>query len=156
MKDTLTSMSDTVIEVIQELIQLNIDSAEGFTAAAEMIDDSSLASAFREYASERADNAAELKSNVAYNGEEPSQSGSTLGTLHRWWLELRGRITSDKEYSVLTEAERGEDAIKKRYEEALRQTSGTPIHDTLSNQYSGVKTIHDRVRHLRDARKNIK
>jgi uncharacterized protein (TIGR02284 family) len=107
MANALVTLSDKVTSEIQDLIRLNIDSAEGFTAAADLIEDKSLASQFREYAAQRSANAEELKATVAYNGEEPAQSGTTSGTLHRWWLELKGKVTSGSTHQVLSEAERG-------------------------------------------------
>jgi len=137
MANALVTLSDKVTSEIQDLIRLNIDSAEGFTAAADLIEDKSLASQFREYAAQRSANAEELKATVAYNGEEPAQSGTTSGTLHQ----------------VLSEAESGEDSIKQRYERAIKECAGSPVSDLLTRQYSGVKATHDRIRDLRDATK---
>jgi uncharacterized protein (TIGR02284 family) len=57
---------------------------------------------------------------------------------------------------VLTEAERGEDAIKKAYEGIIREVAGSPIADLLMTQFRGVKAAHDHVRDLRDAYKAAK
>jgi len=154
MANALVTLSDKVTSEIQDLIRLNIDSAEGFTAAADLIEDKSLASQFREYAAQRSANAEELKATVAYNGEEPAQSGTTSGTLHRWWLELKGKVTSGSSHQVLSEAERGEDSIKQRYERAIKECAGSPVSDLLTRQYSGVKATHDRIRDLREKKKD--
>jgi uncharacterized protein (TIGR02284 family) len=149
-------MSEKAAESVQDLIQLNIDAAEGFTAAADRVEDTRIAELFREYAGQRSTNAEELKASVAFNGEEPADSGTTKGTLHRWWLELRGTIAGGDTANVLAEAERGEDAIKERYEEALKECAGSPIIELLTAQYRGVKAAHDHVRDLRDAYKAAK
>jgi uncharacterized protein (TIGR02284 family) len=149
-------MSDKAASSVQELIRLNIDSAEGFTAAAERIEDARVAELFREYAAQRSSNAEELKASVAFNGDEPADSGTAKGTLHRWWLELRGTVTGGDTANVLSEAERGEDAIKEHYEEAIKACAGSPIVQLLTTQYSGVKAAHDHVRDLRDAYKAAK
>lgn len=151
MNDVLISMSEKAAAAVQDLIRLNIDSAEGFAAAADLIEDRSLADLFREYSAQRAANAEELRASVAYNGEEPADHGSVSGTLHRWWLEIKGKVTGGQVHSVLAEAERGEDAIKHRYEEVLKECAGSPIVDLLTTQYRGVKAAHDHVRDLRDA-----
>jgi uncharacterized protein (TIGR02284 family) len=149
--DALVTMSPKAAEAVQELTRLNIDSAEGFTAAAESVDDGRVAELFREYAAQRTANAEELKSAVAYNGELPADSGTARGALHRWWLELRGTLAGGSAANVLAEAERGEDAIKHRYEAALNLCAGTPIAELLMTQFRGVKAAHDHVRDLRDA-----
>lgn len=156
MSDVLVTMSDRAAETVQDLIRLNIDAAEGFTAAADRVEDVRIAELFREYAAQRTSNAEELKASVAFNGEEPADSGTTRGTLHRWWLELRGTIAGGDTANVLAEAERGEDAIKQRYEESLKECAGSPIAELLMTQYRGVKAAHDHVRDLRDAYKAAK
>ncbi|HEX8341935.1 MAG TPA: PA2169 family four-helix-bundle protein [Tepidisphaeraceae bacterium] len=156
MSEVLVTVSDATAKSLQELIRLNVDSAEGFTAAAGIIDDKRIAELFREYATQRTSNAEELKASVAFNGEEPASSGTTSGTLHRWWLELRSTVAGGSAAQVLTEAERGEDAIKKAYEGIIREVAGSPIADLLMTQFRGVKAAHDHVRDLRDAYKAAK
>jgi uncharacterized protein (TIGR02284 family) len=156
MSDVLVTMSDKAAGYVQDLIKLNIDSAEGFTAAADSIDSPDIASVFREYASQRSANAEALKAAVAYNGQQPAQSGSVTGTVHRWWLELKGKVTAGGLHAVLSEAERGEDTIKHRYEAALKECAGSPVLGVLQSQYTGVKAAHDNVRDLRDSYKSVK
>ena len=151
MSDVLVNISDATARSLQDLIRLNVDSAEGFTAAAGVIDDVRIAELFRNYAAQRTANAEELKASVAFNGEEPANAGTTKGTLHRWWLELRSTVAGGSAAQVLTEAERGEDAIKHAYEQALKDVAGSPIADLLMTQFRGVKAAHDHVRDLRDA-----
>jgi len=151
MSEVLVTVTDATAKALQELIRLNVDSAEGFFAAAGMIDDVRIAELFREYAAQRTSNAEELKASVAFNGEEPADSGTTRGTLHRWWLELRSTVAGGSAAQVLTEAERGEDSIKHAYEHVLKEVAGSPIADLLMTQYRGVKAAHDHVRDLRDA-----
>jgi len=156
MGNMLVNLSEKATSSVQDLIRLNIDSAEGFTAAADMIEDSRVAELFREYAAQRTANAEELKSAVAFNGDKPVGSGSTKGTLHRWWLEIRSTVVGGDAANVLAEAERGEDAIKERYEAAVKEVAGSPVSELLMNQYRGVKAAHDHVRDLRDSFKASK
>jgi len=153
MGDVLVTLSDKATQTIQDLIRLNIDSAEGFSTAAKLIEDPSLASRFSGFGAQREANAEELKATVAYNGEEPVDSGTTSGTLHRWWLELRGKITGGSVHNVLSEAERGEDVIKHSYEAAIKECAGSPVSETLASQYAGIKATHDTVRDLRNSTK---
>ncbi|NNF44230.1 MAG: PA2169 family four-helix-bundle protein, partial [Phycisphaerales bacterium] len=144
--ETLHSLNPDTVKSLQELIEINIDSAEGFTTAAEKIESKEIAQYFQKCASQRSKFASELKSVVNDNGESPEDDGSVLGTMHRWWLELRGTVQGGDEHAVLCEAERGEDAIKERYEQALEQTAGSPINAVLLSQYRAVKDAHDRIR----------
>ena len=48
---------------------------------------------------------------------------------------------------------RGEDAIKHTYEDALKDTAGSPVNPVLQRQYIEVKRGHDTIRDMRDALK---
>ena len=151
--ETVTTLNADTLDAVQDLIKINIDSHEGFNSAADQLQDSpQLAQFFRECATERQANANELSGIVGANAEKPEDSGTIRGTVHRWWLEIRGALQSGDEHAVLAEAERGEDAIKHRYEDLLKNTAGSAVNDVLQRQYAGVKRRHDQIRAMRDAR----
>lgn len=148
--ETRTTLNDQIVDQLQDLIALNIDSSKGFRAAADVIESQAVATLFRQCAVERETQATELQGLVGMNGERPKDSGTAKGALHRWWLEARGKVQQGDEHAVLAEAERGEDAIKQRYEEVLKGNPGTAVNDLLQRQYAAVKRRHDQVRDLRD------
>lgn len=150
--ETVSNLNKDTIKGIQDLIEINIDSSKGFKEAAEKVENPEIATLFRQCGQERNQYAGQLKDIVRVNGEDPEKSGSMSGTLHRWWLDIRGTVTGGNEHTVLADAERGEDAIKHRYEEVLKDTSGSAVNDVLQKQYTGVKSRHDQIRDMRDAR----
>ncbi|HZW08032.1 MAG TPA: PA2169 family four-helix-bundle protein, partial [Phycisphaerales bacterium] len=77
-------------------------------------------------------------------------SGTAAGSLHRWWLGVRASVGAVNTRAVLEEAERGEDAIKHGYEEALREGSLGGITRVIGDQSVQVKRVHDEIRMLRD------
>ena len=85
------------------------------------------------------------------SGEDIPDTGSVLGAVRRWWMEVRGKLNGGDDHVVLIEAERAEDTIKARYEEVLAEVAGNPVNDILLRIYSEVKRGHDRIRDLRDA-----
>lgn len=148
--ETKTTLKPETIDALQELIQVNIDSRDGFHEAADNIDDLSVSSLFRELASQRNSNVSELRTLVSSNLEEPQDSGSAAASIHRTWMDLRAALGGGVS-AMLSEAERGEDYIKSKYEETLKATAGSAVTDVLNRQYADVKAGHDRVRDLRDA-----
>jgi len=57
--------------------------------------------------------------------------------------------------SILDEAERGEDAIKKAYQDALTEGElSAEAYDIVQSQASGINAAHNQVRALRDAAKS--
>lgn len=142
------------IDHLQQLVQINIDSAEGFRHAADALHDKVLAADFRVWAVDRTRQADELARYVALNEAEAPDERSWMAALHQTWLEFRAAISAGDTQAVLAEAERGEDLIKERYEETLKETAGSGVNDVLQHQYASVKKVHDRVRDLRDARRH--
>jgi uncharacterized protein (TIGR02284 family) len=146
------SLTQASIDALNELVQVNLDSRDGFKHAAGEIQEVHLANMFNQLADERDHQAQELKSLVSLNGEQPTESGSMAASMHRTWMDLRTALGGGVQ-AVLSEAERGEDYIKGKYEEALKQNAGTAVSDVLHRQYAAVKAAHDRVRDMRDAHK---
>jgi uncharacterized protein (TIGR02284 family) len=148
--ETSTKLSSEVVATLQDLIRINIDAAKGFDEAADNIEIQSVAETFRQLAIERNANSNELTRFIELNHAEAVDSGSILGAIHRTWIDFRSALSGGDAYVILSEAEKGEDSIKKSYEDALAETTGSAIHSVLSQQFIGIKRGHDRVRDLRD------
>jgi uncharacterized protein (TIGR02284 family) len=147
--ETKLNLSRETIDHLQELIQVNIDSRDGFNEAAAQIDDMTISSLFRQLASDRDRQAEELRTLVAVNREEPQATGSIAAAAHRLLIDLRAALGGGAA-TILSEAERGEDWIKEKYEKVLLETAGSAVNDVLTRQYAAVKAAHDRIRDLRD------
>ena len=150
METTMNLREDTV-ERVQNLIQTNIDSAKGCLEAAQKVENATVTRLFSDLALERSAQADELKKFVRLNREEPEDSGTATGAMHRMWMSFRAAINGGEPKVILIEAEKGEDKIKAQYEETLRETAGSPLNSVLLRQYAAVKAGHDRVRDLRDS-----
>jgi uncharacterized protein (TIGR02284 family) len=147
--NTKTALRAETVLALQDLIQVNIDSRDGFNDAAEHVEDVTLAAIFQELSSQRNDQISELRTLVAANAEEPNASGSAAAAVHRGWMDLRAALGGGAA-AILSEAERGEDHIKGKYEDALKNEETMGVRDVLSRQYAAVKLAHDRIRDLRD------
>jgi uncharacterized protein (TIGR02284 family) len=146
-QDTTSTLND-VIEILK-------DGQEGFRTAAEDIGNSELKTVFSEYSLQRAKFAGELQALARSLGESnPDDHGSVAGALHRGWIDLKSALASRDEHAILAECERGEDYAVKTYKDALGdQDLPANVRQTLQTQYAAVKAAHDRVRDLRDRRK---
>ncbi len=136
---------------LQDLLRINLDSQKGFQEAAETTTEVQLKTLFTEFSQKRAHNAAELRSYISAAGEEPTNSGSVSGALHRWWIDAKQTLTGKDATSILNEAERGEDSIKHEYERAMIKVTDPSALELVQRQYSNIKEGHDRVRALRDS-----
>ncbi len=148
--ETKDTLNEETIAAIQELIEINIDSYNGFKQASNQTSDTALPALFDQLATERVEQAIALQLLVLRNDEEPITEGSIAGRVHRAIMDWREALGGGP-VAVLEEAERGEDYIKAKYDAVLTQTAGSAVTDVLNEQYAAVKKAHDRVRDLRDA-----
>jgi uncharacterized protein (TIGR02284 family) len=155
MTTAIMNLPEKSISWLQDLIQINLDSRDGFKGAAEHLKEkhSTLEAMFRRLANERDSQAKELQTLVATNAEKPQKSGSASAAVHRAWMDLRSAFGGG-EHAILSEAERGEDHIKAKYEEAIKDLKGCTCASVLSRQRSAVVASHDTIRDLRDRHKN--
>ena len=143
-----------IISTVNSLIETLKDGQEGFRQAADAVKDSELKSLFAEYSTERSRFAGELQEQLRQIGDaEPEDSSSVAGSMHRAWLNLKAVVTSGDDHAILAECERGEDSAVSEYQKAMGVELSSPLRETVSRQYDKVKLAHDRVRNLRDSRK---
>jgi len=145
---------DEVIDRLNDLVSINIDSHRGWAEAAENTNDPALQQFFTQMAEVRERNADELRELVRELGSDPTDAGSVSATMHRWWIDAKQALTGDDAFSVLNEAERGEDAIKDEYEEALTGLEGSGAEPIVRKQYENVRRGHDEVKALRERYRN--
>ena len=150
------SQQKEIISTVNGLIETLKDGQQGFKEAAEAVKDTQLKSLFSEYSLQRAKFAGELQSEAISLGESnPEDSSSTAGAMHRAWINLKSAITSQDDHAILAECERGEDSAVAEYKKAMEEdTLSSNIRETISRQYTDVKSAHDRIKALRDAAKN--
>jgi uncharacterized protein (TIGR02284 family) len=144
------SLTQDSVNMLNDLVQVNIDSRDGFRHAADEIEQIAVSSMFTELAEERNRQVQELQSLVSLNGEQPTKEGSFAASAHRTWMDLRTALGGGLQ-AVLDEAERGEDHIKAKYEDALKKNAGNAASDVLHRQFAAVKASHDRIKAMRDA-----
>ncbi len=150
-ESTASLSNDDVISTLNGLIQTAKDGEEGYKAAADAIERSDLKALFYEFAQQRSRFAGELQSLVHALGGDPESTGSLSGSVHRGWMDLKAAVTGKNEQSILNDCERGEDAAKDAYGDALQEGLPANIMETVQEQYTAILSAHDRVKALRDS-----
>lgn len=145
--------NEDVISTLNGLIETNKDGQDGFKQAAEGVNNSDLKSLFYEYAQQRSQFTGELQTAVRELGGDPENSGSVSGALHRGWINIKSAVTGQDDQAILNEAERGEDAAKKAYKDALETELPANVRAVVEKQASAVQQAHDRVKAMRDSAK---
>lgn len=149
---------EKTVEVLNDLIQINNDRADGFDKASKDLSEENidLKATFDKLSSDSRANVAELAGLVGRNNEDPDTGNTILGTLHRAWIDIKASFGGDDRHSILAECERGEDAIKKAYKDALQENElGENVRSVLLKQQDGINISHDAIKALRDAHKSL-
>jgi uncharacterized protein (TIGR02284 family) len=146
--------TEKIIDVLNDLVQINNDRVAGFEKAGEDLEnkDSGLQSVFSKLASDSRGYSAELAMLARQYGADAAEGTSVSGSLHRAWLEVKATFTGNDTESILSECERGEDAIKSAYQSALDEAIELPyqITEVISRQQEGINEGHDLIKSLRD------
>ena len=139
-------------EVIQDLIEINNDRIKGFETATKDLGEGNqdLKNIFNEMTAQSRQNVQELSQSANTGGNE--NDSSTSGAIHRAWIEVKATFTGHSRESILAECERGEDAIKKAYKEALSPNSGLSNEQEhmIAKQQEVIIASHDKIKFLRD------
>lgn len=140
------------LEQLQELIQLNLDSRDGFREAAQQVEDPLMKREFLSAADLHSTQAAELQHYVVVNEEDPVTTGSWIAALRRSWGNVRDSFTTQDLVATLDRVEQGAGQVQAAYEQALQQPgSDVALRTALQTQHAATKALHDRIKGFRDS-----
>lgn len=134
--------------VLNHLIETNKDAERGFRHVAAHVTDPTIKTLFLDIASQRAKFAADLLPFAQRLGGADAHEGTTAGTLHRTWIDLRSAIFRNDATAIVHEAERGENFSRGVYEEALDGILPPTARELVENQYTELQKTATRLREL--------
>jgi uncharacterized protein (TIGR02284 family) len=148
-----TMDTDSIGDVLQDLIETLEDGRKGFAQSAEKLAEAGrndLAERMREFSNQRTRYSAELRSLATGQGIMIEEDGSIAGAVHRGWIAVKDAVSSNEVGAVLGAAETGEDAATKQYRDALAAELPPQIRAVVAEQAIAIEAAHDEVRALRD------
>jgi uncharacterized protein (TIGR02284 family) len=132
------------------VINVLIDGQKGFAEIGDHLKDETLKRYFLAESLKRASFRGDLEEILHQNGfHDLKESGTTAGTLHRVWSDLKAKLGGN-DHSLLATAEEGEDAAKDAYADALKQDLPLPVRQILAEQQAHILSSHQNVRNHRD------
>jgi uncharacterized protein (TIGR02284 family) len=135
---------------LTSVINILIDGQKGFAEIADHLKDETLKRYFLAESLQRARFRGDLEEVLHQNGfHDIKESGTTAGTLHRVWSDLKARLGGGDQ-SLLSAAEEGEDAATDAYADVLNQDLPLPIRQILAEQQAHVLGSHEYVKGYRD------
>jgi uncharacterized protein (TIGR02284 family) len=149
---TEESIMSNAISALNDLVETSKDGEMGFSKAAEQTKSPDLKSLLQSCSSDCAQSASDLRAAVAELGGKPEDGGTVTGALHRGWMNVKAAVSNPSDHDLLAECERGEDAAKKRFSDALEKTDlPENVRVIINRHYQGVLHNHDRIKALRDS-----
>jgi len=141
---------DSVISVLNSLIEICRDGENGYRAAANRVQDMDLRSRLQNHSREKSQFASELRRELRGIGGDPEDSGREFAALyHRGWInEKPAELFGDDDEAILYECERGEEEAKKAYEEALKRGLIGDTYFLVEQQYARTKETQDRMKSM--------
>ncbi|WP_380872349.1 chemotaxis protein [Sphingomonas sp. DBB INV C78] len=138
------------IRTLNSLIATTIDSINGYSEAASDTESGRFGSIFSSRATERRQCATDLQAEVVRLGGNPEDDGTALAGAHRAFLNLKSAVTGKDDKAIVNEVERGEDHIKAKFEDALKDGQLTPqTRGAIERAYASVRQGHDQMRDLK-------
>jgi uncharacterized protein (TIGR02284 family) len=131
-------------QVLNHLIEICKDGERGFHTAADHVSDPELKALFADLSAQRRQFAEELEPHLHRLGALPDGS-TNAGLLHRGWMVLRGIVPGHHDHAILLEAERGEQAALKAYEEALNGMLPPTVTDLVETQCGAIRDATERI-----------
>ena len=148
--------TEKTIEILNDLILINNDRIHGFERAIKELEegggDAELMPMFLRFVDDSRRYKVELGTEIAAFGKDQETGTSVPGAIHRAWIAVKETFTGHDRHALLEECERGEDAIKKAYEDALSEDSlAAYIREMLREQQAEILEAHDEIKALRDS-----
>lgn len=141
---------DTV-NVLQGIIEKNYDAEKGYKKAMQDAKNPALKNFLKQQALQRSTFATAIDKELRDLGEEPKESGSVTGSLHRAWIDIKSSVAGNEDEAVLEEVIRGEKASVEEYEDVMKKHTLAPkIQNVLQSQLKDIQGTLNRVKTLED------
>lgn len=147
---------EQTVEKLNDLIKIHNDRIQGYDRAIKETpaEDTDLKQLFTSFIGDSHQFKLALATEVQTYAKDIENTTSSSGDIHRTWINVKAFFTGHSPKSVLEECEFGEDATQKAYRSALEDEHlPAYIKDILTEQEVTLKAAHDKVKALRDAKR---
>ena len=131
---------------IHTVIESLIDSQEALVAIGEKLADRNLKHFFLAESLTRAQFRGELESILNQEGiSDLREEGTIAGAAHRAWVGLKFKLGGG-DHTLLVTAEKGEDAAKVVYDNAIQAALSLPLRQVLTSQAAHIQEAQEFVK----------
>jgi uncharacterized protein (TIGR02284 family) len=151
----VTNPSKDLVETestLRLVIETLIDGQDALRNIGDELKDESLKRKFLEESLTRAEFRGELENLLHQEGvHDVNEHGTTAGTVHRAWAELKAKL-GGSDHTLLVTAEEIEDAANEEYGKAMQAEPALPlpIRQLLARQAAHINEFHDAIKAARE------
>ncbi|MAQ75047.1 MAG: hypothetical protein CL613_01790 [Aquimarina sp.] len=134
-------VTDKMYEELKDILEKNVDAVKGYRKAAEHTDHPGLKSYFEKKSIERSEFNAQLRDQViATYPDFHEGGGSTKGSLHRAWMDLKSLFSANDPDTMLAESIKGDKAAIKEYDDLIQNKQLSPhLRNLLLTQRTKIQ-----------------
>ena len=132
-------------EVLEHLVEICRDGERGFQAAASYVNTPVLKGLFAGLAEQRQTFVRDLEPHLNRLGGSSLSSGTRAGAVHRGWMNVKAHVPGHQDQTIVAEAERGEHAAIKAYDEALNGMLPPTVIGIIETQREEMRSTQQRI-----------
>lgn len=147
------SSHKNLYQLLTNLLEKNYDAEKGYKKAMQHTSNPDLKNFLKNQAVQRNHFATEIDKYIHQLNEHPKDNnkGSTLGTIHRFWIDVKSSWGKKNDESILEECIRGEKASLREYEDKLDKNILNPdIKLVLENHRDKILKTVKQIKLLED------
>ncbi len=144
--------NEKISNKLNELLIKNYDAEKGYLKAVKNVENKRLITFFTECSEDRSKFASQIRTQILNLGENPKESGSFKGTMHRNWMDFKTIFSTNEQAAILDEIVRGEKASLEDYNEVIAETEiPESIKTVLISHRNTIKNTINNVPKMEEA-----
>lgn len=150
----MENIYDQQISLLNSLMEINYDRADGYHKAAEIVNEDNLKSLFAKLSNQSFNFAEELSEYVNLMGGEPNYDNSAFGKSYRLWMDVAGLFSGKSTKEILEFCELAEKNAVHVYEVFLKDEDAImlPLEciAIIQEQQANLKIAYQKIRILNE------
>jgi len=146
-------MSNKTAATLNDLVEALNDGIAFYDHAAKETNDLAHQDLYRNMSRLKGLIAADLKAEVARQGEEPANDSTWLGEFRQGYADLKAKLVKDPDAAYVSSLEEQEDRVLKAFREAVESDQPPRVRELAATHLPEVQGMHDRMRALKMAKK---
>jgi len=134
---------------LKDLIELLNDGEKFYSEAATKVKIPAYANLFQRMAQQKQAIASDLSARLASHGETAPEGGTLLGSMRKFYADVRASMSSDAESIYVAQLEQTEDRILEAFRDELTQSEDMELRRIAERHYPDLKRTHDEMRDLK-------